>query len=104
VQLTPCRPRAPELRPSAVPERTHSASMLTKSILKQQPWSYTLYGSDIGPVLSVVCGGAGLFELNIPLTPDEFALANGDEDSLMALVRTVTSAPDSYASRSIAID
>lgn len=78
--------------------------MLNKSILKQKSWSYTLYDSEIGPVLSVVCGGAGMFELNIPLTPDEFAQANGDEDSLMALVRAVTSAPDHYASRSIAID
>jgi hypothetical protein len=78
--------------------------MFKKSILKQKSWSYTLYDCEIGPVLSVVCGAAGIFELNIPLTPDEFAQASGDEDSLMALVRVVTSAPDHYASRSIAID
>ncbi len=78
--------------------------MLKKSILKQQPWSYTLYDSDIGPVLSVVCGGTGMFELNIPLTPEEFAQVSGDEDATMALVRAITDAPDRYAARSIAID
>ncbi len=55
-------------------------------------------------MLSVVCGGTGMFELNIPLTPEEFAQACGDEDATMALVRAVTDAPDRYAARSIAID
>lgn len=36
--------------------------------LAEERWTYILYKSDASYILSVVCGGVGLFELNIPLS------------------------------------
>ena len=39
-------------------------------VVESSPWKYTLYeAEDDRLVLSVVCGGVGLYEVRVPLTP-----------------------------------
>ena len=64
-------------------------------------WDYTLYNTDHGYVLSVLCGTVGMYELNIPLTAAEvekYLHGNGVIDDLANLIR---SQPHAYADRSV---
>lgn len=74
---------------------------MTASIVSKKPWEYTLYNSAGRHVLSVVCGGAAMYELNIPLTADEEAAVLGDRAALEALVATIRNDPHAWAARSV---
>lgn len=72
--------------------------------LAEKRWTYTLYKSDESYILSVVCGGVGLFELNIPLSNEDGVKALADEGFLERLVAEIANDPTKYAGRSISID
>lgn len=74
------------------------------NIVKQEPWSFTLYEREGKFFLSVLCGGVGLFELNIPLTCSESESIQNDSSSLDRLVEDVRNRPGFYKSRSINFD
>jgi hypothetical protein len=70
--------------------------------LAHEAWAYTLYRLEKGGVvLSVLCGGAALYELNIPLDDDTAARAIADQRFLEAYASRIRSNPDEYARRSI---
>jgi hypothetical protein len=52
-------------------------------------------------VLSVLCGGAALYELNIPLDDDTAARAISDQRFLETHASRIRSNPDEYVRRSI---
>lgn len=74
------------------------------NIVKQEPWSYTLYEREGEFFLSVLCGSVGLFELNIPLTCCESESIQNDSSSLALLVEDIRNRPDFYKSRSVNIE
>lgn len=48
--------------------------------IRQKSWNYTLYKSDNGAlILSVVCGGSAMYELNIPVDNADHSLDLSDE-------------------------
>lgn len=61
---------------------------LTKILEKK--WSYTLYNADGVYIVSVVCGGVGLFEINIPLSYGVGEKALKDVDFLGRLVAEIS--------------
>jgi hypothetical protein len=69
--------------------------------IAEKKLAYTLYQSDGGLLLSVVCGGVGIHVLNIPLSSEESAQATASAESLEALADKIRSNPSSYASRRI---
>jgi hypothetical protein len=70
--------------------------------LAHEAWAYTLYRLEKGcVVLSVVCGGAALYELNIPLDDDTAARAISDQKFLEAFASRIRSYPDEYVHHSI---
>jgi hypothetical protein len=65
-------------------------------------WLYTLYKLDDGTiVLSVLCGGVAMYELNIPLDEDRAAKALRDEDFLDSYANAIRGDPQKYADLSI---
>lgn len=67
-----------------------------------KPWSYTLYRLENGTlVLSVLCGGAGIYELNILLEPEVANKAMSDPALLEVYAGDIRSHPDKYAHRSV---
>ena len=71
--------------------------------IAQKQWTYTLYESQGTYVLSVVCGGVGVYELNIPLTADDAEKAILDSAYLDKLVSEIANNPHKFASKSIQI-
>lgn len=71
---------------------------------KQLDWSHTLYGSHDGHVLSSLCGGVGLYVLNIPLSEDEVRRNLVDESAVADFAVLIRSAPQAYAARSVVLD
>jgi hypothetical protein len=70
--------------------------------LAHEAWAYTLYRLEKGGVvLSVLCGGAALYELNIPLDDDTAARAISDQRFLETHASRIRSNPDEYVRRSI---
>jgi hypothetical protein len=70
--------------------------------LAHEPWAYTLYRlEDGGVVLSVLCGAAALYELNIPLEDDTAAKAIADQKFLEAYASEIRSNPDEYVHHNI---
>jgi hypothetical protein len=74
---------------------------LTKVVDKA--WSYTLYEAYDKYVLSVLCGGVAMYELNIPLELDEGVRAISDSAYLDALASEIRDNPHRFAPRSIKI-
>lgn len=66
-------------------------------------WSYTLYETDGQYVLSVLCGSAAMYELNIPLEPDDVARVTSDGAFLDSLATEIRDNPHRFAARSIKI-
>ena len=70
------------------------------SVLINEQWNYQLLKKDNDYFLSVICGTAGLFEVEFKLTKDEVSdyEKNGKEcvDKLVSFVR---SDPEKYMSR-----
>jgi len=71
--------------------------------IAEKKWVYTLYQSDDGYILSVLCGSSAMYQLNIPLSKNESDKAIGDADYLNELVKDIQQHPKKYASRSIKI-
>jgi len=74
------------------------------TMIAQKKWAYTLYKSDQGTfVLSVLCGGAGMYELNVPLSVDEGQRAVDDVDFLDSVAEKIRAHPHDFADKSIRI-
>lgn len=70
--------------------------------LVQKRWAYTLYRLDDGRVvLSVLCGGPGMYELNIPMDSEATAKAMADQELLEEYANDIRSHPERYAAQSI---
>lgn len=70
--------------------------------LAEKQWAYTLYRVDDGTiVLSVLCGGPAMYELNIPLDQDTASQVIADEVFLGKCVSDIRDHPDRYADRNI---
>jgi hypothetical protein len=72
--------------------------------IAEKPWAYTLYRLDDGSiVLSVLCGGAGMYELNIPLDHATASKVVVDEVFLGKCADEIRNNAERYASRNIRI-
>ncbi|MEE3626111.1 hypothetical protein UCD39_19355 [Nitrospirillum sp. BR 11752] len=67
----------------------------------EKAWTYILYETGTGHVLSVLCGGVGMYELNIPLTAVEAARALADSAYLDGLASEIRMHPQQFAPRSV---
>jgi hypothetical protein len=67
----------------------------------EKKWAYTLYQFEDQYVLSVVCGGAAMYELNIPLSSEEAEKAISSKDYLDRLAASIRDEPDKFSSKSI---
>jgi hypothetical protein len=72
--------------------------------LAEKRWTYILYKSDDSYILSVVCGGVGLFELNIPLSNEDGKKAFEDKLFLEKIAAEIANDPKKYSSQSISIE
>jgi len=77
---------------------------MKRKLLAEKKWAYALYQVDRQIVLTVVCGGAAMYELNIPLAADEIKIVLESSASLDALVEKIRDHSDLYASRSVSLD
>lgn len=66
----------------------------------QESWSYTLYRDGDRYILSVVCGGVGMYELNIPLNDMEVNVVD-DQSAVAALAKEIRVDPKRYVARSV---
>lgn len=71
--------------------------------LAEKRWNYMLYKVDESYILSVICGGVGLFELNIPLSNEDGVRALADETFLDKLAAEIANDPKKYSGSSISI-
>jgi hypothetical protein len=69
--------------------------------IAEKPWMYTLYEVDQHLLLTVVCGDVGIYELNIPLGPEDSARVIHDHDYLEQLAVEIMNNPSKYASQSV---
>jgi len=75
--------------------------MATEKIA-QKRWVYTLFRLDDGTlILSVLCGGAGMYELNIPLDDEVASRVIVDEKFMEEYASDIRSHPEQYAHRSV---
>jgi hypothetical protein len=72
---------------------------LTK--IAEKKWSYTLYKSEQGYVLSVLCGGSAMYEINVLLTPDEEAKVLAGGNALDEMASSISDNPNAYLVRNI---
>lgn len=70
-----------------------------KKIVAQKKWVYTLYNTDQGLLFSVVCGGIGLFNVDIALSAEEAAHAKENSSFLDSLAEKIRNNPEPYMSR-----
>lgn len=72
--------------------------------IAEKNWLYTLYRLDNGSiVLSVLCGGVGMYELNIPLGNEVAARAIEDEELLEKIASEIREHPQQYSGQSIVL-
>lgn len=70
--------------------------------IAEKPWAYTLYKLEDGSfVLSVLCGGAAMYELNIRLDHETASKAISDEVFLDKCASDIRDNPARYADRNI---
>lgn len=69
----------------------------------EKKWTYTLYESEGKYVLSVVCGGVAMYELNIPLASDDAEKAISDSAYLDMLASEIANNPHKFATQSVRI-
>lgn len=70
--------------------------------IAEKPWTYTLYKLGDGAiVLSVLCGGAAMYELNILLDDETASKAIADEEFLGKYANGIPDHPEQYAERNI---
>jgi hypothetical protein len=68
----------------------------------EKPWAYTVYRFEDGTiVLSVLCGGAAMYELNIPLDHETASKVIADEVFLGKYANEIRDNPERYADRNI---
>ena len=71
-------------------------------VVAGQPWSWMLLEHGDGLFLSVVCGSATLYVVNLRLTAAEAAAFRDRGDAFVAgLARDVAHQPDKYLDRSL---
>ena len=70
-----------------------------KKIIAQKKWVYTLYETESGVILSVICGGAAMFNVDVQLSEDEAKRIEQDEKYLEALAEKVRADPKQYISK-----
>lgn len=73
------------------------------SKILEKKWTYILYKIDGVHVLSVICGGVGLFEINIKLSNEVGQKAAQDIIFLEDLVAEISSDPKKYSPQSVVI-
>jgi len=67
-------------------------------------WSFTFYRFGTRYLISVVCGGAGLYDVAFELNAEEFAAFKKDgNDSIIELAKDVNSNPSAYMERKLKI-
>ncbi|TWB41946.1 hypothetical protein [Nitrospirillum pindoramense] len=76
---------------------------MTPRKVAEKAWTYILYETGTGHVLSVLCGGIGIYELNIPLTTAEAARALADSAYLDGLAAEIRMHPQQFAARSVTL-
>lgn len=74
---------------------------MNMQMLAQKSWSYTLYERSGEKILSVVCGGVAIYEVNVCLMPEEVARVDGNETELSALAEAIRSNPSFYIDRHV---
>jgi hypothetical protein len=73
-------------------------------MVAQKKWIYTLYQDERRMlILSVLCGGIGMYELNIPLSAEEGERALNDSAFLDSLAEAVRAHPQDYSEKSVKI-
>lgn len=75
--------------------------ILTKIVEKK--WTYILYKADEVFILSVMCGGVGLFEISVCLSNQVGARASSDVDFLEGLADEISNDPRKYLAQSVSI-
>jgi hypothetical protein len=67
-----------------------------RKIVEQKKWVYTLYETDKGLMLSVVCGGVGIFEVEVFLTSNDIISMNINPDYLSELAEKIRDNPERF--------
>ena len=67
-----------------------------KEIISQKKWVYTLYKTEAGLVLSVICGGAGMFNVDVPLTILDTKELEENPDFLVNYAEKIRNNPKEY--------
>lgn len=70
-----------------------------KEIAAQKKWVYTLYKTDEGMLLSVVCGGVAMFNVDVLLSDEEVRQSKQDESFIDALAEKIRNNPKQYTPR-----
>lgn len=74
------------------------------TVVAQKKWSYTLYQDEQHVfILSVLCGGVGMYELNIPLSDDDAQRALNESAFLEGLAESIRTHPEEYSGRSVTL-
>ncbi|TWB22594.1 hypothetical protein FBZ89_103217 [Nitrospirillum amazonense] len=76
---------------------------MTPRKIAEKAWTYILYETGTGHVLSVLCGGVGIYELNIPLMAMEAARALADSAYLDGLAAEIRMRPQQFAGQSVTL-
>ncbi len=70
------------------------------NIIVEKPWDYTFYEIDSNYFVRVLCGGVGLYELNIKLNEEELLKFNSIGITYIdELVRTIQNSAELYVDR-----
>lgn len=69
-----------------------------KEIVTQKKWVYTLYKVDEGLLLSVVCGGVGMFNVDLLLSASEAEEIKKNPEYIDELAEKVRNSPQKYTS------
>lgn len=75
-----------------------------KEVVAQKKWVYTLYQTDEGMVLSVVCGGVAMFNVDVLLSDEESIQIDKDERYLDFLAENIRNDPKKYMSNQLFIE
>jgi hypothetical protein len=69
--------------------------------LAEESWSHTLFDRNGEIILSVVCGGAAIYEFNVRLTEEEIGRVVGNEVELDALAKAIRDNNSAYLDRQV---
>lgn len=74
---------------------------MVAELIAKENWSFALYKQDDRFILSVVCGGVGLYELNIPVSSEDVRKGLADNDYLRRIADRVRTYPKEYEAMSL---